>query len=64
MDGLRVRPVEIKGSERWPDHAGRIFKFITSNFVLNPETTPSRTSSRCVLTVTTRYIKGESRTVS
>jgi len=42
----------------------RIFKFITSSFVLSPETTPSKISSRYALTVTTQYIKEENRTAS
>jgi hypothetical protein len=39
-------------------------KFITKNFAVDPVPTPSRTCSRCVLTVTTAYTKGDSRRVS
>jgi len=44
--------------------ARRIFKLITSSFVLNPKTTPSKISSRHALIVTTQYIKEENRTAS
>ena len=62
VDGLADRVMFRLAYRNFGDR--RIFEFIASSFVVNPETTPSKISSRYALAVTTRYMKEENRTAS